>query len=89
MSSVADYQTTIASAVEEQAETIHAIAGDASQAAGDSEAIADGVDLMSRAMSAQSQNEAQIGALANRLSGITEAARGLLDDWAKTVDATE
>ncbi len=86
---IADYQTTIAGAVEEQAVTIDAIANDASRAAGDSAAIADGVRQMSEAMALQTGNDEQVGSLAEQLGQLTHTARELLDAWARGVGAPQ
>jgi len=79
---IAEYQTTIASAVEEQAVTIDAIAGDASNAAGDSAAIADGVREMTDAISVQGGLIQQIGSLAGQLETSLGEVASLLEVWA-------
>ncbi|MEN0064111.1 MAG: methyl-accepting chemotaxis protein [Myxococcota bacterium] len=81
---ISEYQTTIASAVEEQAITIDAIAKNASDAAGDSQAIADGVRGMNRAMSTQSEHEEAVGGLTMQLIGLVDNVKGLLTSWSES-----
>lgn len=79
---ISEYQTTIASAVEEQATTIDVIASDASEAAEGSQAIADGVNCMKEAIGRYSAQSDELQRLIQRLSGLSATTEDLLESWA-------